>query len=122
MAGWSHLGGKKGFVSGLILSGYGIGGSIFAIWYNYRVDELGEEAKLDKTDGNMYFPEGVGKRYPSIHREVCAGMAILTVVSLIFLTNYRSKKPDRELTEAGLRKNSFVDMSPAKRERLGILL
>ena len=60
MAGWSHLGGRKGLVSGLILSGYGIGGALFALYYNMRVDELGEQPKLDKKDGNMYFPETVG--------------------------------------------------------------
>lgn len=92
VAGWSHLGGKKGFVSGVILSGFGIGGSVFSIWYNYRVDELGEEAKLDKSDGNLYFPEIVGERYPRIHREVCFGMAILTAISLLFLSNYHPRR------------------------------
>jgi hypothetical protein len=60
VAGWSHLGGRKGLVSGLILSGYGIGGALFSVYYNMRVDELGEQPKIDKRDGNMYFPEAVG--------------------------------------------------------------
>ena len=75
-------------MSGLILSGYGLGGSIFSIYYNMRVDELGENPKLDKSDGNMYFPEVVGQRYPRIHKEVCLGMLLATIISIILLTNY----------------------------------
>lgn len=88
VAGWSHLGGRKGVVTGIIISGYGAGGALFSIYYNQRVDELGENPKLDKTDGNMYFPEIVGERYPRIHRELIIGMAVATGISIILLSNY----------------------------------
>ena len=122
VAGWSHLGGRKGFVSGLILSGYGLGGSIFSIYYNKRVDALGENPKLDKSDGQMYFPEVVGQRYPRIHKEVCIGMVIFTLLAVVLLSNYQPKKVDVVQEDSSYLKNSFIDMSPAKRERLGILL
>lgn len=92
VAGWSHLGGRKGLVSGVILSGYGIGGSLFSLYYNMRVDELGENPKLDKQDGNMYFPEIVGQRYPRIHKEACLGMVLLTALSLLLISNFEQKK------------------------------
>lgn len=85
-----------------------------------EVDELGENPKLDKTDGNMYFPEIVGKRYPRIHRYVCYAMAVLTGISILMLSNYEPKKIQE--VDGQSVKNSFIDMSPAKRERLGILL
>lgn len=109
-------------MSGLILSGYGLGGSIFSIYYNKRVDALGENPKLDKSDGQMYFPEVVGQRYPRIHKEVCIGMVIFTLLAVVLLSNYQPKKVDVVQEDSSYLKNSFIDMSPAKRERLGILL
>lgn len=85
-----------------------------------RVDELGENPKLDKKDGNMYFPEVVGERYPRIHKEACLGMAALTGLSMILISNYAPKKIEEE--DGDSIKNSFIDMPPAKRERLNILL
>ena len=32
-AGWSHLPSRKGFVTGVILSGYGVGGFLFSIFF-----------------------------------------------------------------------------------------
>ena len=120
VAGWSHLGGRKGLVSGLVLSGYGAGGALLATYYNMRVDEDGENPKLDKKDGNMYFPEAVGEKYPHVHKEVCYAMAVLTGITFIMISNYEPKKV-QEVDGSSI-KNSFIDMSPAKRERLGILL
>ena len=34
-AGWSHLPGRKGLVSGSIISGYGFGGFVFGTFANY---------------------------------------------------------------------------------------
>lgn len=120
VAGWSHLGGKKGLVSGVILSGYGVGGAFFSIYYNMRVDSLGENPKLDKKDGNMYFPEAVGARYPDIQKETCLGMVAVMLIAVALISNYRPKKSGT-VADSNL-KNSFIDLTPSKRERLGILL
>ena len=56
MAGWSHLGGRKGMVTGIVLSGYGAGGSLLSIYYNKEVDSMELNPKLDIRDGNWYFP------------------------------------------------------------------
>ena len=121
VAGWSHLGGRKGMVTGVIISGYGVGGALFSVYYNKRVDEGGENPVLDKKDGNMYFPEPVGKKYPDIHKEVCFLMAAMTAVCIVLISNYSPNKVQAVDGDNSM-KNSFIDMSPAKRERLGILL
>lgn len=37
MAGWSHLAQKKGLVSGIILGGYGFGGSLYGLYYHNKI-------------------------------------------------------------------------------------
>lgn len=51
IAGWSHLGGRKGLVSGLILGGVGIGGSLYGLYYHSNIALDNVEPVEDKTDG-----------------------------------------------------------------------
>lgn len=48
-------------------------------------------------------------------------MAMLTILSIILISNYEPKKAQVSQGDNSI-KNSFIDMPPAKRERLNILL
>lgn len=68
MAGWSHLASRKGLVSGIVLAGYGFGGSLYGLYYHNNIAYSNEEPVFDNRDGNLYFPKEVGARYPQIHK------------------------------------------------------
>lgn len=88
IAGWSHLGGRKGLVSGIILGGYGVGGSIYGLYYHMNIVRLNEEPIEDKKDHNLYFPKEVGARYPTVHKEVMMVVFIISMVAIAIITNF----------------------------------
>lgn len=55
-AGWSHLEKRRGLVSGIVLSGYGLGGSIFGMLFQWLADPLDVEPIFDKKDNEYYLP------------------------------------------------------------------
>ena len=66
-AGWSHLPGRKGFVSGLIVSGLGIGSLLFGILAQKIVNPNNiSPSMVTVADGieEPYFPDSVNERVP----------------------------------------------------------
>ena len=59
-AGWSHLPGRKGLVSGIIISGFGFGGAFFSMLFEVLANPDDIEPIIDKHDGNLYFPVEIG--------------------------------------------------------------
>lgn len=58
-AGWSQLPGRKGMVSGLIVSGVGIGAFVFGLLTTYVVNPNNERANKTKVSSGAfenYFP------------------------------------------------------------------
>jgi hypothetical protein len=73
-AGWSHLPGRKGFVSGVILAGIGIGSFVFGFLTTYLVNPDNEQAKqVEVTEGTYenYFSPEVNSRVPFMFRVLC---------------------------------------------------
>ena len=63
-AGWSHLPERKGFVSGLIISGFGFGGFLFSMITQKLCNPANLKFELDQDDGLKYLPIEVGNRVP----------------------------------------------------------
>lgn len=89
MAGWSHLSGKKGLVSGLILAGDGVGISLLAIYYNKFVNYEGIKPELDNKDGNLYLPAEVGKKFPGVHFQLCIYLSVMAGFAMLLVSNYK---------------------------------
>ena len=118
IAGWSHLGGRKGLVSGIILGGYGVGGSLYGLYYHSNIVYLNEEPVEDKRDRNLYFNKEVGARYPQVHKQAMITIFFVSLIAIAMVSNYKPPTlPIRGLE----RKSSLRDMTPAKRERLAVL-
>jgi len=66
IAGWSHLGGRKGLVSGIVLGGYGLGGALYGLYYHNMIDSANAEPVEDPGDGELYLPQNIGSKYPEI--------------------------------------------------------
>lgn len=119
MAGWSHLASRKGLVSGIVLGGYGFGGSLYGLYYHNKIAMPHEEPVYDSRDGNLYFPKEVGARYPEIHKQVCVAMLVVSAFAISLVSNFRTAvDPKMKLRRS---KSSLTMMTPAKRERLTVL-
>lgn len=89
IAGWSHLSGKKGLVSGIILGGYGVGGSIYGIYYHKYIDPLNVDPVEDPHDHELYFPKQIGARYPEVQKWVCLYIFIISLIAILMISNYK---------------------------------
>ena len=71
-AGWSHLQGRIGMVSGLILCGFGFGGFFFGIIINRicNPDNLPVQEYLIEGTYEQLFPKEVGERVPDMIRKL----------------------------------------------------
>ena len=127
MAGWSHLAQKKGLVSGIILGGYGFGGSLYGLYYHNKIAQVGSSSMLepifDDRDGNLYFPKEVGARYPDVHKRVVTGILIVSLMAIALVSNYSMHQgaPASGFSKLKRFNSSFTLMTPAKRERLTVL-
>lgn len=70
-AGWSHLPGRKGLVSGAIISGYGFGGFFFGLYTNMLANPDNLHYEVSKDDGFEYLPKEVGDRVPFMLKILC---------------------------------------------------
>jgi hypothetical protein len=93
-AGWSHLPGRKGFVSGFVVSGLGIGAFIFGLVAKNIVnpDNLTPSAVTVAVGyEEHYFPTEVNERVPRMISTLCLVWSIMLVVGIILITNYDGK-------------------------------
>jgi hypothetical protein len=68
-AGWTHLPGRKGFVSGIIVSGLGIGALMFGIIAQKLVNPenlTSTKVTVARDVEESYFPEEVNQRVPQM--------------------------------------------------------
>ena len=76
-AGWSHLPGRKGFVSGFIVAGLGVGAFIYGVITTLLVNPENTPAEptiIVTSAGEMtenYFPASVADNVPSMLRTLC---------------------------------------------------
>ena len=88
-AGWSHLPKRKGFASGFILSGSGIGGGLMSFYILQITNPDDIEPQMDKHDGNLYFPEHLVQHYPAIQTTLIATWTLIILIGLILISNYQ---------------------------------
>ena len=81
---------KKGLVSGIILGGYGFGGSLYGLYYHNKIAHMDDEPVFDGRDGNLYFPKEVGMRYPEIHKQVVFMILFITIIAILFVSNFKT--------------------------------
>lgn len=90
-AGWSHLPGRKGFVSGFVVSGLGIGSFIFGIVAKNIVnpDNLAPSA-VTVADGyqEYYFPSEVNNRVPKMITTLCISWSVMLLFGILLVSNY----------------------------------
>jgi len=97
-AGWSHLPSRKGFVTGVILSGYGVGGFIFSIFFQQLANPNQVAAVRDAKDGKLYFGKEIADRYPVVHLDICITWTIIILVGASLISN-REPRIDQALKD-----------------------
>jgi len=109
-AGWSHLPKRKGFASGIILSGSGIGGGMATIFIHSITNPNDIEPIMDKHDGNLYFPEKMIKDYPEIQIRLCITWTIIILLGISLISNFKREENrlPKEEYEAHYSENSSV--------------
>ena len=93
--GYSHLPGRKGVVSGCIISGYGFGGFIFGM-ITGALCNPDNISVVAMTTGNgdvqNYFPEEVAQNVPSMIRKLDMIWVCLWIIGLITITEFDGPK------------------------------
>ena len=92
-AGWSHLPGRKGFVSGIVVSGLGFGAFAFGVMASAIVNpkDLPPSPVLVAPGVyEQYFPAEVNQRVPMMIIIFCAIWTVLILVGLLTVSNFIS--------------------------------
>ena len=92
-AGWTHLPKRKGFVSGFITSGMGLGPFAIGIIANKIVNPNNESNVSVNVNGvdEWYFPMSVNKNVPELMRFLTYLFASITIIGVLTVTNYPKK-------------------------------
>jgi hypothetical protein len=93
-AGWTHLPGRKGFVSGLITSGMGIGPFILGIIANKIMNPYNVKPKPVLISDNViefYFPPTVNRNVPLLIQTLSYIFAGIIITGILTITNYPKK-------------------------------
>jgi len=98
-AGWSHLPGRKGVVSGIIVSGFGFGGFFFGIITNKLCNPDNVHVELMETSPGSgkfenFFPDEVAERVPEMIRQLVFIWALLLAFGIVTITTFSSKKKE----------------------------
>lgn len=100
VAGWSHLPGRKGFVSGVIVCGIGFGALVFGILAQKIVnpDNLAPaKVMVAKDVEEPVFDESVNSRVPIMLQTLCLIWTFLIVIGVVFVSNFRKEDEDLRL-------------------------
>jgi len=90
-AAWSHLPGRKGTASGIIISGFGFGGFIFGNVSHHlcNPDNLSVEPYVNAAGHKMnLFPDSVAERVPFMMRSLASIWLGLFVIGLLCISKY----------------------------------
>jgi hypothetical protein len=102
-AAWSHLPGRKGMASGIIISGFGFGGFIFGNVSHYlcNPDNLLATPYTDSFGHSMrLFPDSVAARVPHMLRSLGLMWLCLFAFGLLAISKYDGKPYDEHRPEA----------------------
>ncbi len=92
-AGWSHLPGRKGFVSGVVVSGLGIGAFIFSLITKQILNPENVEAlPFEAAPGvkEYIFPAEINMRVPEMIYILCLCWTILLSIGILTVSNFKS--------------------------------
>ena len=98
-AGWSHLPGRKGLASGVIICGFGFGGFFFGIITNRLCNPHNVSVKrfdYGDDDPQYLFPKEVAERVPFMLRSLDLIWITLFVIGIICISTY---SPDIQMSE-----------------------
>ena len=90
-AGWSHLPGRKGFVSGVVVSGLGVGALIFSLITKQILNPENVEAQpFEAAPGvkEYIFPSEINMRVPETIYILCVCWTILLSIGILTVSNF----------------------------------
>jgi hypothetical protein len=90
-AGWSHLEDRKGLVSGIIVSGLGIGSFIFGMLTSWLVNPQNlTPTMIEVVPGvkEAYFASEVNVRVPEMLQLLCLAYAVLIIIGLLTISKF----------------------------------
>jgi len=96
-AAWSHLPGRKGCVSGLVISGFGFGGFFFGIITNALANPDNEKAiafEIAPGVEEYFFTGSVAEGVPSMLRKLCLIWVSLLIFGLLTIREYTPGSSD----------------------------
>jgi hypothetical protein len=92
-AGWSHLPGRKGFVSGIVVSGLGFGAFAFGVLAGAIVNPNNDPSSPVLVAPGIYeyyFPMEVNERVPMMIIIFCGVWTVLISIGLLTVSNFKS--------------------------------
>jgi len=101
-AGWSHFSGRKGLVSGIIVSGLGIGAFIFGNVVTLMVNPDNKPpVKTEIAPGvyEYYFPADVNARVPETIRALCMMWGALIFLGVMTVSNFKESPVEEQFME-----------------------
>jgi MFS family permease len=99
LAGWSHLPGRKGFVSGVVISGLGIGAFVFGMIATQIVNPGNiSPVPYEVAPGvfEFIFPEEVNIRVPVMILTFCAIWTVMISIGLLTISNFKDSLVSQE--------------------------
>lgn len=96
-AGWSHLPGRKGVASGLIISGFGFGGFFFGLITNRLANPnnlTAQPVEIKPGVTEYFFSSEVAENVPGMFRKLCMIWTGLLIFGLITITEYKPDGPE----------------------------
>ena len=100
-AGWSHLEDKKGLVSGIIVSGLGIGSFIFGMLVSWLVNPSNlTPTMVEVVPGvhEAFFTSEVNKLVPQMLQMLCIAYSALICIGLLMISKFEpSEDEQREI-------------------------
>jgi len=95
ISGWSYFPDRKGFVSGVIISGFGFGAFVFSYITQAYVNPDNLSPTIVVKNGNVtdhFFTDEVANRVPGMFRLLALLWAILTVIAVILVRRNDERK------------------------------
>ena len=75
-AGWSYLPERKGLVSGVVMSGYSLGGFTCGMASQFLANPDKLKFEIDPQDQKMFLPKEVGENVPFMLRVILLAFAL----------------------------------------------
>ena len=91
VAGWSHLDDRRGLVSGVVVSGLGIGAFTFGLLVSFLVNPENLKPELVEVVPGVqesYFTKEVSDRVPTVLRTLCIVYGVLILIGIIAISNF----------------------------------